>query len=202
MAWYNPTDPTQRNWMIGGLLVLLLIVPFRMYVLAPTQEENQVIQDRLENLENNNRRASVLAAQGGGDLDERMALYERHVSRLEELIPAAEEVAILADDIANRARQRGVELQRMVPEPRTPGAYYDQSSYSMAVVGEYHQVAAFLTDIASLSRIVNPIELDLQRFPQPERFPEMESPVVASFRIETYVLPDPATAPAPQPSGD
>ncbi len=107
MAWYNPTDPTQRNWMVGGVVALLLIVPFRMYVLAPKQEENQVIQDRLENLENNNRRASVLAAQGGGDLDERMALYERHVSRLEELIPSAEEVAILADDIANRARQRG-----------------------------------------------------------------------------------------------
>jgi type IV pilus assembly protein PilO len=202
MAWYNPTDPTQRNWMVGGLVALLLIVPFRMYYLAPQQEDNQVMQSRLENLETNNRRASVLAAQGGGDLDERMALYERHVARLEQLIPAAEEVAILADEIANRARQRGVELQRMVPEPRTPGTYYDQSSYSMAVVGEYHEVAAFLTDIASLSRIVNPIELDLRRFPQPQRFPDMESPVIASFRIQTYVLPDPATAPAAQPAGD
>lgn len=89
----------------------------------------------------------------------------------------------------------------MVPEPRTPGAYYDQTSYSMAVVGEYHDVARFLTDIASLSRIVNPIELDIQLFPQPERFPDMESPILASFRIETYVLPDPSSAPAPEPAG-
>ena len=200
MAWYNPTDPKQRNWMIAGIVALLLVIPFRMYFLAPKQEENQVLRDRLEALETQNRRASVLAAQGGGDLEERMALYERHVGRLEQLIPAAEEVGILADDIANRARLRGVELQRMVPEPRQPGTYYDQTSYSMAVIGEYHGVARFLTDIASLSRIVTPIELDLQRFQQADLFPNMESPVIASFRIETYVLPDPANAPA-QPEG-
>ena len=201
MAWYNPTDPTQRNWMVAGIVALLIIVPFRMYYLAPRDLENQEMGDRLESLETQNRRASVLAAQGGGDLEERMALYERHVARLEQLIPAAEEVAILADDIANQARQRGVELQRMVPEPRQPGTYYDQSTYSMAVVGEYHGVARFLTDIASLSRIVTPIELDLQLFQQPNLFPDMEAPVQAQFRIQTYVLPDPSAAPAPGPAG-
>ncbi|MEX2470608.1 MAG: type 4a pilus biogenesis protein PilO [Gemmatimonadota bacterium] len=201
MAWYNPTDPKQRNWMVAGIVALLLIVPFRMYYLAPRAEENQEMQDRLEALETQNRRASVLAAQGGGDLEERMALYERHVARLEQLIPAAEEVAILADDIANQARQRSVELQRMVPEPRQPGTYYDQSTYSMAVVGDYHGVARFLTDIASLSRIVTPIELDLQLFQQPNLFPDMEAPVQAQFRIQTYVLPDPNAAPAPGPEG-
>lgn len=194
MAWYNPTDPTQRNWMLAGVVALLLIVPFRMYFLSPRQLENDELRERLESLETQNRQASVLAAQGGGDLEERMALYERHVSRLEELIPAAEEVAILADDIANRARTRGVELQRMVPEPREPGTYYDRTSYNMAVVGEYHSVGRFLTDIASLSRIVTPIELDIQPFDQPDLFPDMDAPVLASFRIETYVLPDPANA--------
>lgn len=201
MAWYNPTDPKQRNWMLAGVVALLVIVPFRMYYLAPRTAENQEMQDRLEALETQNRRASVLAAQGGGDLEERMALYERHVARLEQLIPAAEEVAILADDIANQARQQGVELQRMVPEPRQPGTYYDQSTYSMAVVGDYHGVARFLTDIASLSRIVTPIELDLQLFQQPDLFPDMDAPVQAQFRIQTYVLPDPNAAPAPGPEG-
>ncbi|MDZ7779164.1 MAG: type 4a pilus biogenesis protein PilO [Gemmatimonadota bacterium] len=201
MAWYNPTDPTQRNWMVAGVVALLLIVPFRMYVLSPRQVENDELRERVESLETQNRQASVLAAQGGGDLEERMALYERHVSRLEELIPAAEEVAILADDIANRARTRGVELQRMVPEPREPGTYYDRTSYSMAVVGEYHSVGRFLTDIASLSRIVTPIELDIQPFTQANLFPNMEAPVLATFRIETYVLPDPANRDAESEAG-
>jgi type IV pilus assembly protein PilO len=187
--------------MIGGIVALALLYPIQSFVLAPRKEENRVARERLEALETQNRRASVLAAQGGGDLEERMALYERHVARLEQLIPAAEEVAILADDIANRARVRGVELQRMVPEPRRAGAYYDETSYSMAVIGEYHGVARFLTDIASLSRIVTPIEMDVRLFSQPNLFPDMESPVLASFRIETYVLPD-GTGAAPAPAGD
>jgi len=192
MAWYNPADPTQRNWMLAGIVALGLIVPYRMYVLSPRQAEMDEMRDRLETLETQNRRASVLAAQGGGDLEERMALYERHVGRLEELIPAAEEVAILADDIANRARSRSVELLRMVPEQSEPGTFYDRSSYQMAVVGEYHGVARFLTDVASLSRIVTPVEVDLALYQQADVFPDMEYPVIATFRIETYVLPDPA----------
>jgi len=201
MAWYNPSDPKQRNWMVAGLVALLLIIPFRMYILAPKQEESQTLRDQLEILETQNRRAEVLAAQGGGDLEERMALYERHVAALEELIPAAEEVAILADDIANRARGASVELQRMVPEPRQPGTYYDRTSYDMAVIGEYHGVARFLSEIASLNRIVTPVELDVQRFQQPGLFPDMEAPVLASFRIETYVLPEPSQQAPAQPTG-
>lgn len=194
MAWYNPTDPTQRNWMLGGIVALALLYPVSTYLIAPKREANDGVRTRLEALEMQNRRASVLAAQGGGDLEERMALYERHVSRLEELIPAAEEVAILADDIASQARARGIELQRMVPEPRQAGDFYDRTSYNMAVVGDYHGVARFLTDIASLSRIVTPIEVDIRPFNQPNLFPNMESPVLASFRIETYVLPGPQPA--------
>lgn len=202
MAWYNPSDPQQRNYMLVGLLVLAAIIPFRMYVLSPRQAENVELQGEVERLEVQNRRAQVLAAQGGGDLAERMALYERHVAKLEELIPGVEEVASLADEIASQGRFTGVEIERMVPEPRQPGQYYDRSSYEMAVIGEYHGVARFLTRVASLSRIVKPVEVDLQPYGQARRFPEMESPVIATFRIETYVLPDPAAA-APAPgTGD
>ena len=45
MAWYNPTDPKQRNWMLGGIACLVAIVPFQMYLLAPVQEDNRLGQD-------------------------------------------------------------------------------------------------------------------------------------------------------------
>jgi len=197
MPWYNPTDPKQRNWMLGGIALLVAIVPFRMYVLAPKQLENGVVVQHVEALEGQNRRASVQAARGGGELEERNLVYERHVAKLEELIPAAEEVASLMNDVSGAARQARVELLRMVPEPSETGAFYDKTSYDMAVIGEYHNVARFLTNVASLSRIVTPVELDVQIYEQPFRFPEMVSPVIVTFRIETYVLPDPTAAPPP-----
>lgn len=200
MAWYNPTDPTQRNWMLGGLVALVLIVPYNMYLLSPRRDANATMQGQVESLETLNRRASVLAAQGGGDLQERLALYEAHVAKLEELIPAQEEVPVLLDDIQRRARIQQVDVRLLEPQPREPGELYDRTAYNMSVVGEYHAVARFLTDIASLDRIVTPVQVEVELYDQPAQYQEIESPVVASFRIETYLLPDSAAAPpAPAP---
>lgn len=199
MAWYNPTDPTQRNWMLGAIAALVLIIPYRMYLLAPRQEENTALLERVEALEVVNRRASVVSAQGGGDLEQRLALYERHVARLEELIPAQEEVAALLDDIGSRARAMDVDLQGLQPQPSEPGEYYTRTGYNMSVVGEYHAVGRFLAEIASLSRIVTAVQLDLQLYGNPQQYQDLESPVQATFRIETYILPDRSAAPPPAP---
>lgn len=195
MAWYNPTDPIQRNWMLGGLAFLILIVPFQMYILTPQQDDNAILAADVERLEAENRRASVLSAQGGGDLQERLALYERHVRRLEQLIPAEEEVPALIDDITNRARAVDVNVTGLDPQPPQPGEFYVRTAYNMSVVGEYHAVGRFLTDVANLSRIVTPMQVELQPFGNVDQYPDLESPVLATFTIETYVLPDPSAQP-------
>ncbi|NJD19983.1 MAG: hypothetical protein FIA95_11975 [Gemmatimonadetes bacterium] len=206
MAWYNPTDPKQRNYLLVAVLLLAAIYPFYAFWYKGRREEVTALQTRLETLEDQNRRAQVLAARGGGDLEERLALYERQVGKLEELIPAAEEVAGLLDDISVRGVQAGVEVSLIEPEPAEPGTFYTKTSYQMRVVGEYHAVAAFLTDIASLSRIITPRDVEIELFQSPERFPEYESPIQATFRIETYVLPETtpgsAAAPATEPAGE
>jgi type IV pilus assembly protein PilO len=201
MAWYSvPTDPTQRNWFLGALVALVLIVPYQMYLLTPRREANAALLQRIEGLEVVNRRASVVSAQGGAELQERLALYERHVARLEQLIPAQEEVPALIDDVSQRARAMNIEVQVLQPQPAEPGQYYTRTAYNMSVIGEYHDVGRFLAEVASLSRIVTPVQLDLQLYGTPDQFPDMESPVVATFQIATYVLPDPnAPPPAPAP---
>ena len=196
MAWYNPTDPRQRNFMLLGIVALALVYVYHAYVLTPRREANAELQTRVEALENLNRRAAVVTAQGT-DLRERLALYERHVARLEELIPAQEEVPALVDDIGGRARAMDVEVQALQPQPDEPGQYYTRTAYNMSVVGEYHDVGRFLAEIASLSRIVTPAQVDLQPYGNVNQFPDLEAPVLANFRIETYVLPDPSAAPAP-----
>jgi type IV pilus assembly protein PilO len=201
MPWYNPDDPKQRTWMLAGLGFVAIAVVYHLYVLSPRRESNAEIQQQVESLETVNRRASVLAAQGGGELQERLALYEAHVARLEELIPGQEEVPALLDDIGTRARMVQVDMRELQPQGREPGQYYDRTAYNMSVVGEYHSVARFLTEIASLPRIVTPTQVELELFGQPQQYRDQESPVVATFRIETYVLPDSAAAPPPAQIG-
>ena len=131
-----------------------------------------------------------------------MALYERHVARLEELIPAQEEVALLLDDIQGRARLVGVDVQGLEPEPTEASGPYNRTGYQVTVVGEYHDVGRFLTEVASLNRIVTPVQVDIQLYGSPQTHPGMEFPVQANFRIETYVLPDAsALPPAELPGG-
>lgn len=203
MAWYNPADPVQRNWGLGGLAVLVLIVPFNMYFMTPRDEANDVVRDRLESLEIQNRQAQVIIARGGVDeLTRRMEQYTRHVDRLEELIPGQEEVASLLNDIQARARATDIDVQGLDPEPAQPAGPYTRTSYQMTVVGEYHDVARFLTEVASLSRIVTPVQVELELFGQPQTRRDMEYPVQATFRIETYVLPDQSALPPAALPGD
>ena len=197
MAWYNPADSKQRNWMLGGIAFLVAIVPFQMYLLAPVKEANALVVEHVETLDTQNRGARVQAARGGGELEERNRVYQRHVQKLEELIPSTDNFGTLANDISSVGRLTDVEIIRMDPEPPEPVAFYDKRSYDMAVIGEFHNVGRFLAGIASLSRIVTTVEVDVQLYEEPVRFPDMVSPVIAQFRIETYVVPDRAAAPPP-----
>lgn len=195
MAWYNPTDPDQRKWMLLGIVALAAVYPFYQWYQTPKNEDLATMRERLEGLEIQNRQAQVILARGGQDLEERMALYERHVGRLEQLIPAQEEVPVLLDNIQARARARDVEVQTLDPEPTETAGPYNRTGYQMSVVGEYHDVARFLTDIANLSRIVTPVQVEVEPATSPQTYPDMVSPVQATFRIETYVLPDQAALP-------
>lgn len=186
-----PEDPKQRN----ALLVILALLAggyfFNDLWLSGAKEDITRLESRLEQLEAQNRRAQVLAARGG-DLEERLAVYERHVQKLEELIPQREEVAALLNSISQEALTARVDLSSMNPEPPEPGTFYTRQTYDLTVYGEYHDVARFLTAIASLRRIITPIELELVPFQGRNVRREYENPVEARFRIETYVIPAPA----------
>lgn len=206
MAWYNPTDPKQRNAMVVAILLLVLFYPFYSFWYKGHKAEVDDMQAHLERLQDNNRRAELTLARGGSkNLEERMALYQRQVGKLEQLIPSAEDVPALVNSIAGDAIRSNVKLERLNPEPLEPGAYYTKSTYDVGAIGEYHDVGRFITQIASLPRIVSPVQMSVTLYNQPTLYPDYKSPIIASFQIETYVLPEPgakpAAAPAAKPGG-
>lgn len=194
----GPSDPRQQKALVAGLVAAVGAFLVYQYVYTPRMEEVAVVQERVETLEASNQRARVLAARGGGAIEEQLALYERHVMRLEELIPAREEVATLITNITAEARRLGVEVAGVNPEPVQAGQFYSKEVYSLQAVGEYHAVGQFLTAIASLPRIITPVGMDLSRLQEARNvWDDMDSPVVAAFRIETYVLPEAGQGPPP-----
>lgn len=185
-----PDDPKQRNALLVGLAaVMVFYFAFWDMWYVPRSEELAEMETRLEQLEDQNRSAQILATRGGEQLQDRLALFERHVAQLEELIPQSEEVPTLLNQMSAESRRTGVDIALLRPEPAQPGQFYTQQTYEIEVVGAYHDVGRFLTSIASLSRIITPVDMDLTRFTGSESVVDAENPVVARFRIQTYVLP-------------
>lgn len=108
---------------------------------------------------------SVKALVASGRVEElrmRVASYRNSLDLLRRFVPEQSEVPDLIDAINTRAKIRGVQMAVFNPQPVAPGpAPYDTYSYALSVVGRYDQVGNFLTDIASLRRIIVPQDVRL-----------------------------------------
>jgi type IV pilus assembly protein PilO len=189
-----PQDPARQKQVLIALLPLLLLFAFYYFLHAPRVEAIQQLEDRLDALEQRNVVARAIAERSGPELEQRLAIYEQHMERLEQLIPTREEVPGLLNSVTARAQQAGVDLAGYRPAGEEAGEHYSKQVYEIGVLGAYHNIGSFLSAIGSLPRIITPTSLSLQ--PQPDALTRDGSQqVLASFRIETYVLPSRDAAP-------
>jgi type IV pilus assembly protein PilO len=185
-----PTDPNQQKKLLLALLPLVLAFLYYQFVHGPRTEQIEELEARLEQLERANAAARVLAERGGPELQRRLAVYEQHMTRLEELLPRREEVAELLHSMTLRAQSAGVELTGLRPESEEPSPYYTRHTYEVNVRGAYHNVGRFLTEVGSLPRIITPAEFKLTG--NTGMTDRTGSPLLnANFRIITYIVPEP-----------
>ncbi len=184
-----PDDPKQKQ-ALAAIAVSLVVLYFANRLWSSgAREAVEADEARVENMQAQNRTAQALAIRAGQDTEDRMALYERHIAQLERLIPESAEVPALMDEISTVEREVGVTVDMMRPEAEEPGDFYTKQTFEMRVFGEFHDVARFLTRIASLSRILTPIDVSVEEFNDPRAL-SFDAPVVVNFRFQTYVIPD------------
>lgn len=91
------------------------------------------------------------------DLRKELDGHRASLALLRQMVPERNEVPNLLDAISTRAKIRGVNLAQVVPLPVQPGpAPFDTYTYNMSVLGHYDEIGEFLSDIASLPRIIVP----------------------------------------------
>ena len=204
-----PLDPQQRkNLLLGGLLVALGTFGAWTYLHEPRAAEVAALETRLASLEQTNSTARA-RTRGQDNPEEALELYRRQLEVVEGLIPSGEELPDLLDAISAEAQQTGVEISLIQPVGATEESYYTRRVYDMAVLGRYHEIGEFLTRVASLPRIVTPLNLQISpaapaaggaRGRAPQGAPEDGPPELeARFSIETYVIP---TAPLDDATAD
>ena len=191
--------------LVAGIAALAILYFANSFWLNPKRDLIVADEDTLERLEGSNRQALLLATRGGRDLEERMAVYERHIAQLEQLIPGRAQFAALINSVTTLAGSVDVEIQGLRPDGAEQVGTYTKETYLWSAIGEYHNVARLITMVASMDRIVTPVDMDLQLFNGPlGASAEFTSPVIATFRMQTYVIPDEVDAlgPPPLPGGD
>ena len=187
-----PQDQRDQKRFLGLILALAVGGLFYFYVYSPRSTDLDEQEDRIAQLQQQNRQARAQI----GNLDELRAELRRQeqlFALLQDLVPPQAEVPAVYESIAQEVETLGLELNRVTPSNPQPveGGYYQQQTWQMEVEGPYHTVGEFLTRVASHSRIIRPV---VQEIRPASRTNTGELPVVAGFGLEMYVLPSDTTS--------
>lgn len=189
----------ERNMIGVAVLAIALIGAYWYFLFSPKGVELDTLETRVIALETLNQRARADIAQGSVErLQAEAARDARTLEIMRRLVPTSNEVPALLEDISTAARRVGLDVASVEPMPVLPGEDFDTHRYALSVVGDYHAIGRFLSNVGSLSRIVAPVTIEIkpapatastQRSAGPQRVrarpdrPRLET----QFQVQTYV---------------
>lgn len=184
---------TQREQaLVGiGVVAILLAVAFWWFRFSPQAVRLVAISAHVDTVEANNRNARVAIARGTvHQLQTEAAGYQKNLDMMRELVPTSNEVPSLLENVSTAARRVGLDLASVEPVPVIQGELFDTYRYKVSVLGGYHELAQFLSNVGSLDRIMAPVGLDLKVHTGDKDKSHQKagaSLLDASFQLQTYV---------------
>src|SRR5262245_18163635 len=200
--------PTDQRGQIMALLVLVALAGgyfFGTKVHVPQSADTAAANQEADSLTKIVAAAKADLASGSiEDLRRRVEEYQGALELMRRLVPEKNEVPTLIDDISTKAKVRGVTLGKIQPMSPEPGSPFDTYRYRLEVYGHYDQLGEYLSDIASLPRIVVPQDVTLSAAsPAAQKLlaDTAGALLLAEFSIRTFVKSAAAQAPATRPAG-
>ena len=192
MAEIWPKDQAGQLKVASGVIAILGAFAYYMYVYQPAAEELTAKGERVEALEKANDRVKRELARGSAEqLRQQAATYAQNLEVMRQLVPTGNEVPALLEQVSTAARRAGLDLSTVEPQPVIVGDQFDTYRYKLSVFGSYHQVAEFLTNVGSLTRIVAPQNVSLAVTLDPNatktRRRADQAVLDTDFEIQTYV---------------
>ncbi len=185
---------TKREQSLAGIGVaaVLLLAAYWYFLYKPKAAELTVVAAHVDSLDRKNQQAKADIAQGSiQKLRAQATEYEQSLKVMRQLVPRSNEVPALLEDISTAARRVGLDLATVEPMPVLPGEQFDTYRYKLAVIGGYHPVGQFLSNMGSLNRIIAPVTMAIKLHPvagqTKARVKKGESLVDTEFQVQTYV---------------
>jgi type IV pilus assembly protein PilO len=150
-----------RGFLLLGMLAALLFVAWYLYWSSLLEE--QAAGELLEQELRTQYQDKVKKAVNLEDLRRQKVQVEQFVGVLEKQLPSRAEMDALLTDINQAGVGRGAQLQLFKPGQVQVKDYYAELPIAVKVVGNYHDLGSFSSDIANLPRIVTLNNLTIVR---------------------------------------
>ena len=184
----------REQTLIGVALVAFAALGGYWYVLhSPKAKALATLETRVDSLERMNQQARTDLARGSVDSLRAAVARDREALKvMTRLVPTRNEVPGLLEDVSTAARRVGLDLASVEPMPVIAGDDFDTHRYKISVIGGYHELGRFLSNVGSLQRIVAPVALEMKPFVstgqgQARRPSPGKSLLDSNFQIQTYV---------------
>lgn len=192
MALFANMTKREQSLTGIGVAAVLVLAAYWYFLYKPKAEELAVTQTHVDSLDRKNQQAKADIAQGSMQkLRAQSAEYEQSLKVMRQLVPRSNEVPALLEDISTAARRVGLDLATVEPMPVLQGEQFDTYRYKLAVIGGYHPVGQFLSNVGSLNRIIAPVTMVIKLHPVASqtraRVKKGESLVDTEFQVQTYV---------------
>ena len=186
--------PTSQRDQIRFLIAFVaLAAPVALYMLRVSDHSEIYAEKqlRIDSLDVRNDTAKAIMARGGNSakVKAQTELYRADLERLRVLVPVGNEVPALLEQVSNSARRAKLDIGPVEPLPTVEGEMFDEYRYKLKITGAYHDIAEALTHIASLPRIVAPVNVALAIAPPSTQLKPVagKQNIVATFEIQTAV---------------
>ena len=198
-----PQNQREQVMLVVCVAALGLVYAYRQFLWVPKDEQLTTIEAHVDSLKKSNEQVRNEVASGAVTrLKAEAEEYGRLLGLMRQLVPVANEVPTLLDQISTAARRTGLELADVTPLGVIPGDVFETHRYRLGVSGPYHRISQFLNNIGSLTRIVAPMNLTLSPSVRTNlRMRAGEQSLDAAFEIQTYVAktaPPSASTTAPR----
>ncbi|HLA91576.1 MAG TPA: type 4a pilus biogenesis protein PilO [Gemmatimonadaceae bacterium] len=194
----------QRDQILTAIAIVAfgLVGAFWYFVYDPNTANVDALATHVDSLDEANQKAKAQLAKGTVEqIRAEAAAFRENLSLMRTLVPAGNEVPALLEQVSTAARRAKFDLAGFEPEPVIEGEMFDTYRYRVKINGAYHDIAQALANIASLSRIVSPMNLGLQ-IPQGQpRNPPGKQILQSTFEIQTYVVRTAPPTPKSKPGG-
>jgi type IV pilus assembly protein PilO len=184
-----PTKQRDQIMVLVTILAIGLVGLFWYFVYDPKSADLDKLAAHVDTLDDMNQKAKSEMAKGTVEqIREQARASRENLDLMRTLVPAANEVSSLIDQVSTAARRAKLDIGSLEPEPPIEGELFDTYRYRLKVCGSYNDIGQMLTNIGSLNRIVSAINLQLSLPTGCGNSPVGKQLLSSAFEIQTYVV--------------